>query len=137
MDRAVGHAIATLRSRIPGRTAWVPFHRGPQRMAYQVDFLAVGDGAKSGDAIAMRFGDFANPLQTYVVVIDGGFQSSGEALVEHIRREYQTTYVDLVVSTHPDNDHSSGLAPVLEKLQVGKLWMHKPWEHTYDIARLF
>ena len=46
-------------------------------MAYQVDFLPVGDGAKSGDAIAMRFGNFANPQQTYVVVIDGGFQSSG------------------------------------------------------------
>jgi glyoxylase-like metal-dependent hydrolase (beta-lactamase superfamily II) len=106
-------------------------------MAYQLDFLPVGDGAKSGDAIAMRFGNFANPQQTYVVVIDGGFQSSGEALVEHIRREYQTTYVDLVVSTHPDNDHSSGLAPVLEQLQVAKLWMHKPWEHTYDIARMF
>jgi beta-lactamase superfamily II metal-dependent hydrolase len=106
-------------------------------MAYQVDFFPVGDGCKSGDAIAMRFGNFADPRQTYVVVIDGGFQSSGEALVEHIRREYKTTYVDLVVSTHPDNDHSSGLAPVLEELQVATLWMHKPWEHTYDMARMF
>ncbi len=106
-------------------------------MAYQVDFLPVGEGCKSGDAIAMRFGNFTDPLQTHVVVIDGGFRASGEAIVEHIRREYQTTYVDLVVSTHPDKDHSSGLAPVLEELQVAKLWMHKPWEHTYDIARMF
>lgn len=106
-------------------------------MAYQVDFFPVGEGCKSGDAIVMRFGNFTNPQQTYVAVIDGGFHASGEAVVEHIRREYQTTYVDLVVSTHPDSDHSSGLAPVLEKLQVAKLWMHKPWEHTYDIARMF
>src|SRR5262245_19049084 len=104
---------------------------------YQVDFLPVGDGAKSGDAIAMRFGDFSDAMKTYVVVIDGGFQSSGEALVDHIRPHYGTTYVDLVVSTHPDSDHSSGLSVVLEHMKVGQLWMHKPWEHTYDIAKMF
>ena len=64
---------------------------------YQVDFLPVGDGAKSGDAIAMRFGDFSDAMKIYVVVIDGGFQSSGEALVSHIRTHYGTNYVDLVV----------------------------------------
>jgi len=106
-------------------------------MAYQIDFLPVGDGAKSGDAIDMRFGDFSDAMKTYVVVIDGGFQSSGEALVNHIRSHYGTNYVDLVVSTHPDNDHSSGLAPVLEEMKVAQLWMHKPWEHTYDIAKMF
>ena len=41
-------------------------------MAYQIDFLPVGDGAKSGDAIAMRFGDFSDAMKTFVVVIDGG-----------------------------------------------------------------
>ena len=113
-------------------------------MAYQVDFSPVGEGSKSGDAIAMRFGDFSDFMKTQVVVIDGGFQSSGEALVNHIRKEvnhirkeYGTTYVDLVVSTHPDYDHSSGLAPVIEELKVGQLWMHKPWEHTYDISKMF
>jgi len=35
----------------------------------------------------------------------------------------------LVVSTHPDTDHSYGLHVVLESLAVGQLWMHKPWEH--------
>jgi beta-lactamase superfamily II metal-dependent hydrolase len=106
-------------------------------MAYQVDFFPVGEGSKSGDAIAIRFGDFSDYLKTQVVVIDGGFQSSGEALVKHIREVYGTTYVDLVVSTHPDSDHSAGLAPVIEELKVGQLWMHKPWEHTYDIAKMF
>jgi beta-lactamase superfamily II metal-dependent hydrolase len=106
-------------------------------MAYQIDFFPVGEGSKSGDAIAMRFGDFSDYLKTQVVIIDGGFQSSGEALVKHVREVYGTTYVDLVVSTHPDTDHSCGLAPVLEELKVGQLWMHKPWEHTYDISKMF
>src|SRR5262249_37948843 len=123
-------------SRWTPRRSWVLFLLRFS-MAYQVDFFPVGDGSKSGDAIAMRFGDFSDHLKTQVVVIDGGFQSSGDALVKHIREEYGTTYVDLVVSTHPDNDHSSGLAPVIEELTVGQLWMHKPWEHTYDIAKMF
>ena len=46
--------------------------------------------------------------------------------------------MDLVVSTHPDNGHSSGLAPVIEERAVGQLGsLHKPWEHTYDIAKMF
>jgi beta-lactamase superfamily II metal-dependent hydrolase len=106
-------------------------------MPYQIDFFPVGDGEHSGDAIALRFGDFSDPMQTQVVVIDGGFQSSGEALVKHITEVYGTTYVDVVVSTHPDRDHSSGLSVVLEGLKVGQLWMHKPWEHTQDIAKMF
>ncbi len=64
-------------------------------MAYQVDFLPVGDGAKSGDASAMRFGDFSSRLTHEVVVIDGGFISSGEALVKHIQEVHGTGYVDL------------------------------------------
>ena len=106
-------------------------------MAYQIDFFPVGEGEHSGDAIALRFGDFSDAMKTQVVVIDGGFQASGEILVKHIKEVYGTTFVDVVVSTHPDRDHSSGLSVVLEELKVGQLWMHKPWEHTQDIAKMF
>ena len=51
-----------------------------------------------------------------IVVIDGGYQDSGKALVELIRNTYGSNRVDLVVSTHPDNDHVSGLHVVLEEL---------------------
>ena len=54
-----------------------------------------------------------------------------------VREHYRTNLVDLVVSTHPDADHSAGLAVVLENLAVGELWMHLPWQHTDDIARMF
>jgi len=106
-------------------------------VAYQVDFFPVGEGEHSGDAIALRFGDFSDPLKTFIVVIDGGFQTSGEALVNHIVNVYGTNYVDLVISTHPDKDHSSGLSVVLEKLTVGQLWMHRPWMHTKGMSILF
>lgn len=105
-------------------------------MAFQLDVLTVGDKSRSGDAMALRFGDLANNQQS-VVIIDGGFTASGEALVEHVRTHYGTSNVDLVVSTHPDADHSSGLAVVMEKMTVGRLWMHRPWNHTQDIAKMF
>lgn len=107
-------------------------------MAYEVDFLPVGDGEKSGDAIALRFGNLTGPRsEQTVLVIDGGTKESGEALVAHIRKFYHTDIVDAVISTHPDADHSSGLTVVLEELRVGSLLMHQPWNHAEEIRRLF
>jgi beta-lactamase superfamily II metal-dependent hydrolase len=106
-------------------------------MAYEVDFLPVGDGERSGDAIAVRFGSLNDPLQQYVVVIDGGFTDTGMELVTHIKKFYNTAHVNLVISTHPDSDHAAGLSVVLSELTVSQLWMHKPWEHTEDIAKMF
>lgn len=101
---------------------------------YEIDFLAVGEGTKSGDAIAIRFG---RPGNLKVLVYDGGTQESGKNLVELIRTHYQTNRVDYVVNSHPDRDHASGLSAVLEELEVGELWMHRPWEYSQDILDYF
>ncbi|HUU44486.1 MAG TPA: MBL fold metallo-hydrolase [Acidobacteriota bacterium] len=107
-------------------------------MGYEIDFLAVGEGERSGDAIALRFGDLlADPPNQRVIIIDGGTADSGRALVDHIRKHYRTDNLDLVVSTHPDADHCSGLKVVLEELQVSCLLMHRPWEHADNLRRLF
>ena len=53
----------------------------------EIDFLPVGNGDKSGDAIAVRYG---YPGNYKVMVYDGGTKESGEALVEHIRKHYGT-----------------------------------------------
>lgn len=105
-------------------------------MPFEIDFLPVGDGEKSGDAIAIRFGDFARNQQT-VVVIDGGTQDSGDALVKHIRQHYRTNKVDFAVLTHPDGDHASGLRTVITEMQVSNLLMHRPWLHAADIRDMF
>lgn len=96
---------------------------------YEIDFLAVGDASRDGDAITMRFsyGD------GYVVgVIDAGFADDGEAVVEHIKKWYETDVVDFVISTHPDDDHISGLPTVLERLRVTNLLVHQPAKHGYS-----
>jgi len=105
-------------------------------MSYEVDVLAVGDNSKSGDAIALRYGDFSHRSLHKVVVIDGGFKENGEELVKLIQETYGTTFVDLVISTHPDADHIAGLSVVLEELAVGALWMHQPWNHGKAVADL-
>lgn len=101
---------------------------------YEIDFLPVGNGERSGDAICLRYG---TPGSYKVMVYDGGTKESGEKLVEHITTFYGTSHVDYVVCSHPDADHASGLSVVLEQLSVGELWMHRPWEHSNLILDYF
>lgn len=104
-------------------------------MGMQIDFLPVGTNSKSGDAIALRYGNLRGTRgEQVVVVIDGGFKDTGAALVEHVREHYGTDRVDIAISTHPDQDHISGLSVVMESLTVGELWMHCPWDHEGRVA---
>jgi beta-lactamase superfamily II metal-dependent hydrolase len=103
-------------------------------MAFEIDFIPVGEGERNGDAIAVRYGE---PGAYTVMIYDGGTKASGTALVQHVKKYYQTDYVDHVVSSHPDQDHASGLSIVLEELNVGTLWMHRPWQHSHLILEYF
>jgi len=86
-------------------------------MGFEVDFLAVGEGEKSGDAIVVRWGDLAGQrAEQKVLIIDGGTLEAGKNLVNHVQNYYGTTYVDAVLCTHPDIDHACGLKVVLEEL---------------------
>ena len=98
-------------------------------MSFELDIHAVGEGQSSGDAITLRFGTFRTPQQK-VVVVDGGYKADGERLVDFIPHNYGTRTIDLVVSTHPHDDHVSGLRPILESLEVRELWMHRPWARS-------
>lgn len=107
-------------------------------MGYEVDFLGTQSETKSGDAIAIRFGNLHGPRhEQTVVVIDGGFTDDGSRVVEHIRTHFGTDRVDLVISTHPDQDHINGLETILNELEVSELWMHLPWEHNAGLAAKF
>jgi len=104
-------------------------------MGYEIDFLPVGEESSGGDAIALRYGNlYGQRSDQTVVVIDGGYTANGDTLVDHIRRHYGTDRVDLVVSTHTDQDHITGLEVVLEKMQVGRLLMHLPWNHSGELT---
>ena len=103
---------------------------------FELDFLPVGTGAKSGDAIAMRIG--IPDVVADLVVIDGGSLESGRALVDHIRDRYgNPTYIANVVCTHPDDDHTSGLREVVDAFAIGTLWIHQPWLHAAELVPAF
>jgi len=103
-------------------------------MNYEIEFLPVGNGEKSGDAIVVRYGEEDDYK---IMVVDGGSKESGQALVDHIQKYYKTSYVDYVVNTHPDQDHASGLSVVLEELKVGELWIYRPWLNTEFMTDFF
>jgi beta-lactamase superfamily II metal-dependent hydrolase len=105
---------------------------------HEVDFLPVGEGERSGDAIAVRF-QYPNPdnNNNIVVVIDGGYQKDGLALANAIVEHYGTNRIDLVVSTHADADHINGLIRLVELaiagvVEIGELMLHQPWNYAYD-----
>lgn len=101
---------------------------------FEIDFLPVGNGERSGDAIAIRYG---TPRDYKVIVYDGGTRESGQALVDHIKHYYGTSRVDYLINSHPDSDHASGLSVVVEQMDVGEIWLHRPWQYSDVILNYF
>jgi beta-lactamase superfamily II metal-dependent hydrolase len=103
-------------------------------MSVEIEFLAVGDESSGGDAAIIALTPAYAPRK--IIVVDGGYQRNGEEIVTKIHEWYGTNTVDLVVSTHPDQDHISGLLTVIERMNVRELWMHLPWNHSAELASL-
>lgn len=102
-------------------------------MGFEIDFLAVGEESKSGDAILLRWGDlYGDASQQTVTLIDGGFAATSDDIVNHLAAYYGTRTIDLMVSTHPDDDHIRGLIGVMERddVTVSELWLHQPWRQS-------
>lgn len=97
----------------------------------EVDFMWVGEKTKTGDAIACRF-THPSTGQYVVMVIDGGFRDDGARLAALIKKYYDTTHADLVVCTHPDDDHIQGLFGIFENMSVGELLVHRPSLYGYS-----
>lgn len=100
---------------------------------YEIDFLPVGT-TKSGDAICLRYEING---QTYVHVVDGGYEENGQSLLDHLSDYYGSTRIDHVVATHPDGDHAVGLRKVLEEADVGTLWINRPWAYANELLPYF
>lgn len=99
---------------------------------FEIDFLPVGDESDSGDAICMRWGNnLEDPVQReqFVMVVDGGYQGDGQAIVKHLNDWYGTKHIDVMVNTHPDQDHISGLEEIFKEpgVVVDQLVMQRPW----------
>ena len=101
---------------------------------FEIDFLNI-ESAKSGDAICIRY--FVDG-RSFIHVVDGGFKETGKKIVNHIKMYYENPeYIDHVVATHNDGDHTAGLVDVLESFKVGALWMNRPWNYTSKLLANF
>lgn len=97
---------------------------------YEIDYLWVGEKSNTGDAIAMRFTRLDTDTEA-VVIIDGGFHETGDRLADHIENYYGTSVVDLVVCTHPDDDHINGLFELVERVTILRLLIHRPSRYGF------
>lgn len=96
----------------------------------EIDFLDTGAG--SGDAIALRYGDFESG-NFKVVVIDAGYKNTGKKLSDFIQKRYGRRKVNLAICTHPDQDHAAGMATLLEELDVSKIWLNIPADFSEEV----
>ena len=101
---------------------------------FEIDFLNV-ESKKSGDAIPLQY---STDGITRIHVIDGGFQDTGNKVVEQIKQYYNNPYkIDAVIVSHPDGDHAGGLRTVLEDFEVSTLWMLRPWLYANELIDRF
>ncbi|GGA29078.1 ComEC/Rec2 family competence protein [Dyella nitratireducens] len=104
-------------------------------MLCEIEFLAVGEASRAGDAIVIRYGkvdDFK------LMVVDGGTADTGKELVTHLKKQFgDNVQLEHVVLTHSDSDHASGLREVLREIPVANLWLHVPWILSKDAIHLF
>lgn len=104
-------------------------------MKCEVEFLAVGDASRAGDAIVVRYGE---PNVYDLMLVDGGTLDTGENIVNHLRKQFgEGAWLKHIVLTHSDADHASGLRTVLEEINVENLWLHVPWLHAAETRHLF
>ncbi len=97
-------------------------HASPVR----VDFIDVGQG----DAILIRT-DAGE-----AILIDGGTERAGAAGVVPYLEAEGITKLDLVVMTHPHEDHIGGLIPVLERIPVEMIYADGQVHTTLVYERL-
>lgn len=101
---------------------------------FEIDFLDV-ESKKSGDAIPIRY-SINGTLRIHIT--DGGFQATGELVVNHINKYYGSPkYIDSIVVTHPDGDHAGGLRMLFDEYKIGELWMLRPWSYAAELIDRF
>ena len=104
---------------------------------YEIDFLPVGEESKSGDAILFRYRE---DEEYKVILIDGGHKESdgvktSETILNHMREHYypakadSAMRIDHIICSHPDSDHVGGLQEIMEKCDVGTLWINDPIDY--------
>ena len=57
------------------------------------------------------------------MLIDAGNNEDGELIVNYIQEELNIDKIDIVVGTHPHEDHIGGLDNVINELEIGEVYL--------------
>lgn len=96
----------------PGQVAGEDLSRDSARAVLAVHFLDVGQA----DAILVCF------PRGKTMLIDAGSNDDGPAVVAYLKRQ-GIKKIDLLIGTHPHEDHIGGLDDVIEEFPIGKFYM--------------
>lgn len=91
----------------------------------RVIFLDVGQGASQ----------LLISPSGHTMLIDAG-NNDKEELMLHYLQAYGVSRLDLVIGTHPDADHIGGLDRVIDRLDVGEMYMPKVQSNTKTFESL-
>jgi beta-lactamase superfamily II metal-dependent hydrolase len=105
-------------------------------MNYEIDFIGINEeSSRDAAATCLRF--YSQELGRYVIIVyDGGFSAHGKAMVELIKKYYideEVPYIDIVVCSHSDDDHASGLSEIFDTCSVGHLIVNRPWLYASEL----
>lgn len=90
-----------------------------------VHFISVGQA----DCTLLVYGDTE-------ILIDGGNTADGYDVVAYLQR-LGVDDLDLVVATHPHEDHIGGLSMVLRQFSVEEIWTNTVFYNSYAYDALF
>ncbi|QOX62378.1 MBL fold metallo-hydrolase [Anoxybacterium hadale] len=107
-------------------------------MNYEIDFIGVNEeSSKDAAATCLRF--YSQELGRYVIIVyDGGFAVHGKAMVKLIKKYYtdeKFPYIDIVICSHSDDDHASGLSEIFDACFVGHLIVNRPWLYASELYK--
>ena len=59
----------------------------------------------------------------YTMLIDAGNNEDGINLVNYLKEEIEVEDIDVLVGTHPHEDHIGGMNNIIDELDIGKIYM--------------
>ncbi len=57
------------------------------------------------------------------VLIDAGNRNDGENLANYIKNDLKINDIDIVIGTHPHEDHIGGMSYIIDSFDVGKIYL--------------
>lgn len=57
------------------------------------------------------------------VLIDAGNRNDGENLVNYIKNDLKINDIDIVIGTHPHEDHIGGMNYIIDSFDIGKIYL--------------